>query len=249
MEAAIGEWRRPGSSCSGALVLQWQDLRPGAGWGVLDSLGRPKSVWHALRRAFRPVQILISDEGVNGLHLHALNDGPEALPATVSFACLREGRLPVASAERSLRIPARGGLTLSANELLGRFFDTNYAYRFGPPKHDVCIATLTSESGAPLATASFWLPGRRTQRHPLGLAATVSKGDGGWLLRLTTQRMATGVAIDDERSVPDDNHFDLAAGVERIVRLRPLTRTAPSRPEGEISAINGTDAIRYRGEG
>jgi beta-mannosidase len=245
MEATIGEWRRPGSSCAGALVLQWQDLRPGAGWGVLDSLGRPKSVWHALKRAFQPVQLLISDEGVNGLHLHALNDGAEPAAALISFACLRDGRLRVAFAERSVLIPERGAVSLSTADLLGRFFDVNYAYRFGPPEHDVCLAMLKTEDGATLAQASFWVPGRRAERHHLGLAAKLEQDGAGWLLRLSSQRMAAALAIDDEGLLPEDNHFDLAPGVERLVRLRQPSAGADRRPGGQVGAINGIEMVRY----
>ncbi len=48
MERVLTEWRRPGSTCSGALVLALRDHHPGAGWGVIDSLGRPKAPWFAL---------------------------------------------------------------------------------------------------------------------------------------------------------------------------------------------------------
>ena len=54
MVATISEWRRGGSRCAGALLLSLRDLRPGAGWGVIDSLGRPKSGWFVLRRLFAP---------------------------------------------------------------------------------------------------------------------------------------------------------------------------------------------------
>ena len=32
---------------------------------MIDSTGLPKPVWHGMRRAFRPVQVLFSDEGTN----------------------------------------------------------------------------------------------------------------------------------------------------------------------------------------
>ena len=50
-EATYAEWRRPGSTCAGALVWTLQDLLPGPGWGVIDSTGLPKPVWHGMRRA------------------------------------------------------------------------------------------------------------------------------------------------------------------------------------------------------
>ena len=39
MSDVFAEWRRAGSPCGGALVWQFQDLRPGAGWGI-DRLHR-----------------------------------------------------------------------------------------------------------------------------------------------------------------------------------------------------------------
>ena len=54
-ETVMSEWRRPGSTCSGAIVLALQRPPPGAGWGVVDSLGRPKAPWFALKRVLSPV--------------------------------------------------------------------------------------------------------------------------------------------------------------------------------------------------
>ncbi|WP_216073911.1 hypothetical protein, partial [Acinetobacter baumannii] len=57
MEAVFAEWRRPGSRCAGGLVWFLNDLAPGAGWGVIDAGGEPKSTYFALKRAFRPVHV------------------------------------------------------------------------------------------------------------------------------------------------------------------------------------------------
>jgi len=70
IEHVFGEWRRVGSGCGGGLVWQVQDLAPGAGWGLIDCFGRPKPAWHAMRRAARPRQLILTDEGLNGLHAH-----------------------------------------------------------------------------------------------------------------------------------------------------------------------------------
>ncbi len=42
MTDVFSEWRRAGSPCGGGLVWQFQDLRPGAGWGIVDSTGPPE---------------------------------------------------------------------------------------------------------------------------------------------------------------------------------------------------------------
>ena len=46
-------------------------------------------------------------------------------------------------------------MRLCGDELLARFCDTAYAYRFGPPQHDVVVATWFDETGREL---SFELP-------------------------------------------------------------------------------------------
>ena len=43
MATVMGEWRCRQSSCAGGLILSWQDLCPGAGWGLLDSSTTPKA--------------------------------------------------------------------------------------------------------------------------------------------------------------------------------------------------------------
>jgi beta-mannosidase len=73
MAAVFAEWRRPGSDCRGGLVWLLQDPQIGAGWGLLDAAGRPKAAWWALRRSLQPRQVLLTDEVVNGLHVHLLN--------------------------------------------------------------------------------------------------------------------------------------------------------------------------------
>jgi beta-mannosidase len=92
VEATFAEWRRQGSSCNGALVWTLQDLLPGAGWGVIDATGEPKPIWYAMRRAFRPVQVLLTDEGTNGLDVHVINESEHGLQLDLEVLCLRHGR-------------------------------------------------------------------------------------------------------------------------------------------------------------
>ncbi len=245
MEETFAEWRRPASPTRGALVWLLQDLQPGAGWGVIASDGEPKSAWHGLARAFRPVQLTLTDEGVNGLSLHVLNERPEPLAATVELTCWRAGEVAVIKAKREIALAPRAAVTLSAFELIGRFFDIAYAYRFGPPGHDVTSAVLRdSASGVVLAEAFHFPLGRGHERHQCGLAAKLEREGDDWSVVISTQRFAQSVEIVDHAWRPERSWFHLAPGEPRRVRL--LRRVGASgEPSGEVRAVNALDRGGY----
>ncbi|ADZ72338.1 glycoside hydrolase family 2 protein [Polymorphum gilvum] len=249
MEACFAEWRRAASTCRGALVWTFQDLLPGAGWGVVDATGEPKPVWYALKRAFRPVQVSLTDEGTNGLSVHVLNETASDRPVVLTLACLRDGSVPVVSGRREMMLAARSNAEIAATDLFGAFFDTTYAYRFGPPAHDVTVARLLDpDTGAVLAEAFHFLPGCEAGRLPPALDATVDRDlDGAWTLTLKTDRLARSVHVFDPAFRPADDWFHLAPGADKRVRLvRRAGADLEAVPQGEIAAINGAGVLRYK---
>lgn len=237
MEATFAEWRRPQSTCNGALVWTLQDLLPGAGWGVIDATGLPKPAWHALRRAFRPLQLLLSDEGTNGLDLHVLNDTHVERRFVLEIACLREGRQPVVSGRCELSLDPRKAATIAATDLFGAFFDTTYAFRFGPPAHDVTVATLRDHETSSLVAEAFHFPqGRAGALHPATATVSLKEIDGSWLLQISSDRLLQSVHVDCPGFLPSDNWFHLAPGTPRTIRL--TATSGAERPTGEVGALN-----------
>ncbi|MFS2008334.1 glycoside hydrolase family 2 protein [Azospirillum sp. CT11-132] len=266
MQAVFDEWRRPGSTCAGGLVWQWRDPWPsggwgggwGAGWGVVAADGTPKPAWHALKRAFRPLRVILTDEGVNGLAVHLVNDTAQPVEALLRLTAWRDGAVPVLKAERPVTLPARDAISLPAAELSDRFFDTTYSYRFGPIPHDVVTAQLLSaeREAEPIDESHYFPKGRSLPRSDLGLTAVVEGQEGDWALRLATARFACSVHVEDERFQAEDAWFHLPPGVERVVRLRPragpgVTDGTASAgrlvPNGEVHALNALAPVRYRG--
>ena len=247
-EEVFSRWRRCGSPTRGALVWCWRDLFPYAGWGMLDSGGQPKSVWHALRRACRPVQVLLTDEGLGGLRVHLINETQDPVEATLSFACLRDGRTPVASAERSLRLEARSATSLSDTQLLGSFFDAAYAYRFGPPAHNVTVASLRGARDAALIAQAFHFPlGRGGAREPLGLTAVLDRDRTGWTIVVGVEQFAQSIHVEDEAFRTDDDWLHLPPGEPRRLRLIPRLSGVDQKPAGFVRALNSADVVRYGG--
>jgi beta-mannosidase len=243
MEATFAEWRRSQSTCNGALVWAFQDLLPGAGWGIVDATGLPKSAWHALRRAFRPVQMVLSDEGTNGLDVHAINDSVDEKHLTLELSCLRHGRQPVLSGRQEIMLAPHSALTLPATKFFGAFFDTTYAFRFGPPSHDVTVGRLIDADGAVVSEAFHFPRGRAEAIFTAALTAALRQDAEGWLLDVSADRFAQSVAIEAEGFLPSESWFHLAPGSVKTIRLQPRAGVDPAnRPTGEIHGI-GVEAV------
>ncbi|NML33897.1 glycosyl hydrolase 2 galactose-binding domain-containing protein [Paraburkholderia antibiotica] len=271
MGTVFAEWRRAGSTCGGGLVWQLQDLRAGAGWGLIDATGRPKSALHGLAHALQPLQVTFTDEGLNGLDIHLINERAQTFCGELELVCLRDGSVKVMSARRAVELAPRSMACLSAAECLGQFFDFTHAYRFGPRPHDVTIATLRDAASGAIVSEAFHLPEPRLQeRHDLGMTISVEPrhaADGtpyGWQLAIETKRFARFVHIVDPHYRAARDWFHLAPNQACVVPLIPLAPgfaigelVAPASnprfkadetfaaPAGEVHAINATSAIFY----
>ena len=171
MAEVLGEWRRAESSCGGALVHCLRDLRPGAGWGILDHSGRPKAAYHHLRRALSPLAVWSSDEGLSGIVAHVANDGPSAVRARLRVALYSDLEAKVGEAVRELELEPHGGCHHDVEELLGRFVDVSWAYRFGPPTQDLVALSLEDAAHRRAALAVLPPSRRAPARARAGIAA------------------------------------------------------------------------------
>ncbi|WP_205519716.1 glycoside hydrolase family 2 protein [Pyxidicoccus caerfyrddinensis] len=245
MAATLAEFRRPGSTCHGALVWFFRDLWPGAGWGVVDSTGLPKAAYYGVKRASGSVLLSLSDEGLDGLDLNVTNDSGTALDAELEVAFYRDGEVVVARGRAPAIVPARGSVRLSAEAMAGHFMDSTYAYRFGPPGHELAVASLFERGSGRLLQRAFHFAhaAMAARRGDVGLEAVAFPGaDGSHTVRLRAKRFVQAASFETPGHVPEDNYFHLAPGDERTVVLRPRPSARAFR--GFVHALNAATPVR-----
>jgi len=165
--------------------------------------------------------LLITDEGTNGLALHAINETARPITARLELTCFKDGRQAVIRRSRDVELAPRSAIELSAYELIGSFFNISYAYRFGPPGHDVTVAQLiATDSGEILSQALH---------HPLGyghafpaptIAAGLVETADGPALALESDVYAPLVILEFDGHRPADNWLPLLPGQRRVVALK-----------------------------
>ena len=245
MAEVMGEWRRAGSPCHGALVLWLRDQLPGAGWGLLDHRDAPKAAYHHLARALAPVAVWSTDEGLDGVVAHVANDRPDGIALTLRVALYRDRETLVDEVARELCLAPHTTESHNVESLLGRFVDAAWAYRFGPPAQDLIVFSLEDRSGREPRLIS------QAVRHPagrplaletaatLGLTAEVDQHR----LVLRSRRYVHGVRVHLDGHRPDDDCFALEPGRERTITLRAQDAGADA-PRGRLSALNLRGALR-----
>ncbi len=238
MAQAFSEWRSSHSHNRGGLVWFFKDLWPATGWGIIDSSGTPKAAYYFLKRIWQNRQILLTDEGLNGLDAHVINECVEPLSGFVEVTLLKEPNVIIARHETSLDLKGRGQTVLSADELLGSFYDVSYAYRFGPPHHDIVVATLLDADRNVLSEA-FHFVRRRESIVAHASIEVVAEMINALEYRVTMQsdRFLHGVRLRAKGFRPEDNYFHLAPQRKKIVRCI-ATSQSPAEFHAEMEAIN-----------
>ena len=258
MAEVFGEWRRAGSPCGGGLVLWLRDLVPGAGWGLLDHRGSPKVAWSVVRPLWAPVAVWMTDEGLNGIRVHAANDTSAPVDAVLRVALYRDDEIRVEEAGEAVRLEPHAALDRDVEGLIGRFVDIGWTYRFGPQTVSLVVATLEGPSESPARPISqafrypLGRPAATDAAERVGLRGTIRRAaDGTASATIASTRYAHGVRIRVRGYEPDDDAFGVEPGHERTVRLRPrggeVDGVDPARP-ATLTAANVRGSVPIRVE-
>ncbi len=243
MKQVYAEWRRPESGCSGGLIWFFKDIAPGAGWGIIDSENRPKAVYYYLKRAWAPQALLITDEGLDGLHLHVINDKDSILSAEIAIEIFQGGKILLESATQQRTVPVHRGITLFSDAMLKHFSDITNAYRFGPPKHNLVVARLREQNTGAVIGEDFYFPLGLNLPYwdKVDLKTRFTVGaNGSMVLTLTSDCFLQTVHLEANGYEADENYFHLAPKREKTIRFSPTPNiTQPFRPY--LTALNMRD--------
>ena len=238
MEHVFNQWRSADDDCGGGLIWWLNDIVPGAGWGMLDSDGHPKPLYYFLKRCWSSRGLSIDDRGLDGLCVRINNESAEAISGNLHVRILQHASHAIAEASVSVSVDPASTEFVSLDKLLGRFCDTTYTYRFGPPKHDVGVVTFDEGSqGNPLTTTYY--PGDRNLGFVSApeLEATADIKGERLTLTLRSACFLKSVKLQSAFFAFDDNYFDLPPETDWTVTAR--ARTTPARPfRATLSALN-----------
>ena len=238
MAQTFSEWRSGHSRNRGGLVWFFKDLWPAAGWGIVDSFSVPKAAYYFLKRTWRSRQILLTDEGLNGMHVHVVNETPDRLRGFVEMTLLKEPNIVIARKEVPCEIDLRGQALWNAEEILGGFYDASYAYRFGPQHHDLVIATLFDADHQILGEAFHCVRRRESMITPANIKTIVEvRDDSEYRLTVVSDRFLHNLRLYAKGFLPDDNYFHLVPNREKQIRFKS-TDDMTKKFEVEIEALN-----------
>jgi len=238
MSRVMGLWRRKSSPCNGALLWLLRDLQLGAGWGIIDAEGLPKSPYYYLKRLWSPLALWFVDEGLNGLSLVLDNETGRDLVCRLELLSYQENGKVALKKDLVFSLSARSQQRWNVERLLGSFFDVSYAYRFGPEVPTLVHARLHDGEGSGMLAEAFYYRTNAWQEANNNLELRCSArrvSDCIYDLTISSEQFARAVVINAHPYLPDDNYFDLAPGAERTVTLRS-SREQSLR--GTVSALN-----------
>ena len=245
MAKTFSEWRSTHSQNSGGLVWFYKDLWPAAGWGIVDNRGNPKAPYYFLRRVWQNRQVLITDEGLDGLHLHLINETDAAIEVILEVVLLKEPQTILTSRELPCTLAARSCVARSIDEIIGSFFDVNYAYRFGPPHHDMVMVTLYDNNRRVISTAYHgvhrrepaMLSAAHIETKVAKVANATNAADNAYDVTVHSDQFLHHVSLTARGYLPDDNYFHLPPSRHKTIRFSPRCELKPeTKPKGTFKA-------------
>lgn len=208
------EWMRANQPrCMGALFWQLNDAWAGHSWSCIDSAGRLKPLWYAVRRSFAP-RLLTIQPFKDGLRLVAINETPEPWAGRLNIQRSRFSGECVASESVDVRIDPRD---------VRHFLLSPEIARNGLDRTNVHLLATTDD--VDVAPACWFFDHDRVLELPRpAFDATIDRSGEHVLLHLHARTLLKDVVISvdrvDSQATISDNLFTMLAGESCTLRIR-----------------------------
>src|SRR5262249_18483295 len=138
----------------------------------------------------------------------------------------------------------RGRAAFASDALLGGFFDVTCAYRFGPPQHDLAVATLFDGRHRVVSEAFYFVQPREPPLLPAARldAEAEPTREGRFRVVLHCDHFLQSVFFDAKGFFPDDNYFHLVPGRRKVVHFTAVA-DRKARFRGYVEALNLRDPV------
>lgn len=211
---------------SGAIVWQLNDCWPVTSWSAIDSAGRLKPLWFALRRAFADRLIVVDREASTA---QLVNDADTAWSGLVVGRRLRFDGTELARETAEMMIPARSAGTVPLSARICASAD---------PRSEVIVVDVGDVRGW-----DFFAEPRDSSLQAARLDLRIETSEGGTILTATARTLVRDLTVLVDRAHPDatitDGMVTLLPGESASFRIADCPEPADTlRRSGVIRSLN-----------
>lgn len=205
-----GYWRSVSPRCRGTILWQLNDCWPVISWAAVDSDGRYKPLWYAMRQVYGDRLLTVQPAGETFLQAVAVNDSATGWELSLDISRQHfDGRvLATATAQLTASPGERPSISLPAEVAVP-----------GDPTREVLVVTDGNHRAL-----WFYREDKDLRLPPPSLTTTVEPVAGGYDMTVVAAALQRDVAVlvdkVDPDAVADDMLFTLLAGERRRVHIR-----------------------------
>jgi beta-mannosidase len=225
---AIDHYRRWWPRTAGAVVWQLNDCWPVTSWAAIDSLGRAKPLWYALRRAFAPRNLVFATEN-DQLSVAVLNDTDQPWQGEITLTRERFDGVTLAQASVPVDAGPRSSTPLAVPAEVASPTDTGAEVLTAQLDGHTAVHTFAEDLDLAL--------------DPDPLQVEVDRVADGYAVTVTARALARDVTLHPDRAADDATVDDAlvtlrageqatfqvrtqSSGLEQALAAPPVLRTA-----------------------
>jgi len=240
-------WRTADNQCNGGLIWFNRDFWPSAGFGLIDSNNRPKAAYYQLKNIWSNQLVILSNEGLDGAYVSLINETPEQLKGEIDIILLKDNNTIIAQETQQINISKNDKQKYSVDQILGRFYDTGYAYKFGRPQFDIMICRLKDHSQAVINEAFMFIENYDIKPvENANINAFAKQIDQETIsVTIISDQFLQFVRITAKNYQAENNYFHLCPNCEKTIKLNKTTQTDKIF-RGQIEATNLAKSIKIK---